>query len=147
MYSPLYRSCIKFFKAQGREVAVNCIYDHMGQEVEFPTPGVGGQGREEYRARLYLSGGKVLEWDRFSEEVLKSTEFGKEIDEALLSLGSGADGRRVKAEILVCTHGSRDCRCSDRGGGLVRSLREEIQVRGLEEEVQVSEIAHVGGHK
>jgi hypothetical protein len=145
MYSPLYRSCIKFFKAQGREVAVNCIYDNEGQEVDFPLPG--GRGREEYRARLYLSGGRIFEWNKFSDEVLKSAVFSKEVDEALLSLGSGADGRRVKAEILVCTHGSRDCRCSDRGGGLVRSLREEIQVRGLEEEVQVSEIAHVGGHK
>jgi hypothetical protein len=42
-------------------------------------------------------------------------------------------------EVLVCTHGARDCRCSDHGGPLVKALREEG--------VAVREIAHVGGHK
>ena len=48
-------------------------------------------------------------------------------------------------EILVCTHGSRDCRCSVRGAGLVDALREEVERRGLG--VRVGEVAHLGGHK
>ncbi|RXK39373.1 hypothetical protein M231_03325 [Tremella mesenterica] len=50
-------------------------------------------------------------------------------------------------EILVCTHGSRDCRCSDRGIPLVNSLREDIKKRGMERKVKVKEVGHVGGHK
>ena len=52
-----------------------------------------------------------------------------------------------KREVLVCTHGSRDCRCEQTGGALVLALRTELARRGLEDEVAVNEIAHVGGHK
>ena len=60
---------------------------------------------------------------------------------------SGRDAGDGKHEILVCNHGSRDCRCSDRGGPLVEALRKEVERRGVESRVKVSEIAHVGGHK
>jgi hypothetical protein len=50
-------------------------------------------------------------------------------------------------EVLVCTHGTRDCRCGDTGGEVVRALRADIEKRGLQEKVSVREVAHVGGHK
>lgn len=58
--------------------------------------------------------------------------------------------------LLVCTHGSRDCRCGDTGGKLVRALQEELERRkkrwlGIQwlywSGVTIGEIAHVGGHK
>ncbi|KAI0717421.1 Sucrase/ferredoxin-like-domain-containing protein [Cerioporus squamosus] len=49
--------------------------------------------------------------------------------------------------LYVCTHGSRDCRCGDGGGEVVRALRAEIAKRGVERDVFVGEVAHVGGHK
>lgn len=56
-------------------------------------------------------------------------------------------GKKEQVEIVVCTHGSRDCRCGDKGGALVDALKEEIGRRGLEGKVKVGEVAHVGGHK
>ena len=49
--------------------------------------------------------------------------------------------------IYVCTHGSRDCRCSQAGEPTVKSLREEIEKIGASDKVKVFEISHVGGHK
>lgn len=49
--------------------------------------------------------------------------------------------------LYVCTHGSRDCRCGDAGGDVVRALRAEVARRGIADEVFVGEVAHVGGHK
>ena len=75
----------------------------------------------------------------------------REVEEAKLAVGGESGTKGVKAggdgeiEILVCTHGSRDCRCENIGGALVRALREEIAQRGAN--VKVGEIAHVGGHK
>ena len=88
---------------------------------------------------------------------MRSEGFKGDVDRLLASHGSvtSIEGitkdqdqeqtRETKKEILVCTHGSRDCRCSDLGGALVKSLRSEISKRNLD--VQVREIAHVGGHK
>lgn len=52
-----------------------------------------------------------------------------------------------RKEIHVCTHGQRDCRCSDVGGALVDDLQREIEQRGLNDEIDVFECSHVGGHK
>ena len=56
--------------------------------------------------------------------------------------------------LLVCTHGSRDCRCRDRGGPLIEALKSELFVRGKRDgegsvwsRIRVGEAAHVGGHK
>ncbi|KAJ3532240.1 hypothetical protein NMY22_g7823 [Coprinellus aureogranulatus] len=54
-------------------------------------------------------------------------------------------------DILVCTHGARDCRCGERGGKVYQALREEVTKMRLEEQglpkVRIGEVAHVGGHK
>jgi hypothetical protein len=137
MYSDLYHATTKYFKEKG--VMVNCTYDGVGQSTEFAA----GE-KESYRARLFTSSG-VREWDSFSVEMLKGEGFRKEIDDALS--GRGVEEEMEKVEILVCTHGSRDCRCSDRGGALVHSLRDDIKMRGWGDQIEISEIAHVGGHK
>jgi hypothetical protein len=59
--------------------------------------------------------------------------------------------------LLVCTHGSRDCRCGDLGGSVVRALREardarvnsapNDDVRQAWNRIRITEVAHVGGHK
>lgn len=47
-------------------------------------------------------------------------------------------------DVYVCTHGARDCRCSDAGGALVDTLREEIDRSGVQGRVKVWEISHLG---
>ena len=132
-----------YFKKRG--VAVNCIYDGHGVETEFKE-------EEMYHARLITPQG-IVEWGRFDKNLLGSQEFRGQV-ERLLSpkhVGEGkeeliSEDQEQHTEILICTHGSRDCRCSDRGGALVQALQDEIAKRGLEN-VRIREIAHVGGHK
>lgn len=50
-------------------------------------------------------------------------------------------------EVYVCTHGKRDCRCADVGGALVDALNGELERQGLEKEVEVFDVSHLGGHK
>jgi hypothetical protein len=122
-------------------IVVNCIYDGLGTDIEFKEGG-------GYVARLFTRYGS-LRWDGFEEGVLRSQGFKQEVDRLFVSpsdLNKKETGEEEEErEILVCTHGNRDCRCSDLGGQLVESLRSEIQKRGLGMEVR--EIAHVGGHK
>ena len=120
-------------------MVVNCIYDGVGSDVEFKEGG-------GYVARLFTRHGS-LKWDGFEEGKLCSEVFKEEVDGLV---DGSTDSIILKkeeevGEILVCTHGSRDCRCSNLGGQLVESLRSEIATRGPS--LNVREIAHVGGHK
>lgn len=111
-----------------------------------------------YRAKLLVPGGLVASYQSFTQQTLDSPEF----QQALESLA--ADRPPTKAlgysEILICTHGSRDCRCSDIGGDLAIALRTELDRRGVQlmrpgDEAEegtkrgwkVTDCAHVGGHK
>ncbi|XP_071731137.1 altered inheritance of mitochondria protein 32-like [Rutidosis leptorrhynchoides] len=49
--------------------------------------------------------------------------------------------------IFVCAHNSRDKRCGVCGPPLIEKFNEEIEVRGLKDQVFVSPCSHVGGHK
>lgn len=95
--------------------------------------------QQGYSGKLLTSQGSVATYPSFTQETLDSPEFKETI--AALS----ATSKPTNHEILVCTHGSRDCRCSDIGGDLVLALRHEVSKRGLD--VKVTECAHVGGHK
>lgn len=66
----------------------------------------------------------------------------------LASHASASSGTRASVDVnlYVCTHGARDCRCGDRGGLVVRALRDEVERRNLKH-VRVAEVGHVGGHK
>jgi hypothetical protein len=124
---------------KGKGVVVNCIYDGVGSDVEFKEGG-------RYVARLFTPHGS-LKWDGFEEGKLGSEKFKGQVDGLVDGTTDSITLKKEEevGEILVCTHGSRDCRCSNLGGQLVESLRTEIKSRGLG--VVVREIAHVGGHK
>ena len=49
--------------------------------------------------------------------------------------------------VFVCAHGSRDKRCGVCGPVLIEKLNEEIELRGLKDQVFVSACSHIGGHK
>ncbi|KZT38273.1 hypothetical protein SISSUDRAFT_1062109 [Sistotremastrum suecicum HHB10207 ss-3] len=50
-------------------------------------------------------------------------------------------------QLYVCTHGSRDCRCGDEGGRVLRAIRDHLRSRDSSLKVACNETAHVGGHK
>ncbi|KAL5505073.1 hypothetical protein ACEPAH_7736 [Sanghuangporus vaninii] len=70
------------------------------------------------------------------------------------SITTWSDSLDEDIHLLVCTHGSRDCRCSDRGGVLIEALHGELASRrerngedSVWNRMKVGETAHVGGHK
>jgi len=140
-----------------RTIAVNAVYDNSVPSSGSGSELTGGfaQGKDEiYPARLIYPDGKVFRFPTFSSSTLDTLEFQARSrhrsDPSSLTEFNSGRGRQAGDgvhEILVCTHGSRDCRCSDRGGPLVDALRGEIERRGLHGRVKVNEIAHVGGHK
>lgn len=60
---------------------------------------------------------------------------------------SGVPEVLVGCHIFVCAHGSRDRRCGVCGPALIQKLNEEIELRGLKDQVFVSPCSHIGGHK
>lgn len=157
--SPLLSEAGAVLKRAG--VAVNAVYDGVG-DGEFPAPSSARDRdlssstntdadssspstpesvpAETYPARLIYPDGTVYPFPSFNEATLDSPQLRR-----ALMHRSSPDAKEPVAqlkgepEVLVCTHGSRDCRCSDHGGPLVEALRREG--------VSVKEIAHVGGHK
>lgn len=49
--------------------------------------------------------------------------------------------------VLVCIHGSRDCKCGERGGDMFKILKDMVQMTGLTNSVKIYGISHIGGHK
>lgn len=49
--------------------------------------------------------------------------------------------------VFVCSHGSRDKRCGVCGPVLIAKFKEQIDLRGLGDQVFVSPCSHIGGHK
>ena len=143
--SPLISAASIALKKYG--LAVNAYYDGVGQAAH-----VGGEGLEEqYPARLLFPDNKQFIYPSFDLRSLQDPEFLRAVayrpNHDPATQISTERSMIPKQEIFVCTHGARDCRCSDRGGPLVDALRKEIARRGLGDAVSVKEIAHVGGHK
>lgn len=67
--------------------------------------------------------------------------------------GSLTDLTTQDVHLYVCTHGARDCRCGERGGRVLRTLQEAVQLElqrhpgGPANHIKVGEVGHVGGHK
>ncbi|XP_057447401.1 uncharacterized protein LOC130739183 isoform X3 [Lotus japonicus] len=59
----------------------------------------------------------------------------------------GAQNVFAGSHIFVCAHGSRDVRCGVCGPILIEKLHEEVQLRGLKDQISVMACSHVGGHK
>ncbi|WVQ63438.1 uncharacterized protein L199_001591 [Kwoniella botswanensis] len=136
MASPLLATASAHFKSKG--IAVNAIYDGIGDDTSFAA-------EEEYPAKVYWPDGYSRSYNNFNMDSISSDDILKDLEHTVKSLD--VTKYEKPKEILVCTHGSRDCRCSDRGAPLVEALREEIERRGVSDRIQVKEIAHVGGHK
>ncbi|TKY63202.1 Altered inheritance of mitochondria protein 32 [Spatholobus suberectus] len=51
------------------------------------------------------------------------------------------------SHVYVCAHGSRDVRCGVCGPVLIKKLNEEIELRGLKDQISVTACSHIGGHK
>lgn len=143
--SSLLASTAQSLKAHN--IPVNAIYDGVGTATAFPF----SENEEVYPARLLYPDGRSFTFPNFRRSSLSSPDLrvGLAHEPSSDSLGAslGREEGDGKHEILVCTHGARDCRCSDRGSPLVDALRKEIGRRGVEGRVGVREIAHVGGHK
>ena len=60
---------------------------------------------------------------------------------------AGVQDEITNSYIFVCAHGSRDARCGVCGPVLIEKLNEEIELRGLKDQVSVWACSHVGGHK
>jgi hypothetical protein len=111
-----------------------------------------------YRAKILVPGGLVESYKSFTQQTLDSPEFAQTLDS--ITAGHPPVTALGYSEILICTHGARDCRCSDIGGDLAIALRTELGRRGArvigtgekaEREIEggwkVTDCAHVGGHK
>lgn len=127
--SPLIGLTSTKYKRHG--IVVNAVWDGVGAEESFKE-------KEKYRAELYRPGKSVVHIEGYS--------IGDSRVLAAINANGGV-GKSDKSEILVCTHGSRDCRCADQGLPLVETLEKEIQRLGLDDRIRVSQVAHVGGHK
>ena len=51
------------------------------------------------------------------------------------------------SHVYVCAHGSRDVRCGTCGPVLIKNFNEEIELRGLKDQISVTACSHMGGHK
>lgn len=145
LVSPLLSSTSKALKPHG--IGVNATYDGRNSG-DFPPLGE----KEVYSARLLWPDGHRVDFPQFDSDTLRSSEFQQALsynpdERRSASVSSVPKGSSGKKEILICSHGSRDCRCSDRGLPLIRALRNELRRKGLEGRVDITEIAHVGGHK
>lgn len=72
------------------------------------------------------------------------------VEDVLIKGGEWASGKieaLMGSHVFVCCHGSRDRRCGVCGPALVKKFQEEIESRGLKDQVFVSPCSHIGGHK
>lgn len=63
------------------------------------------------------------------------------------SWGGGVQDVIAGSYIFVCAHGSRDVRCGVCGPVLIDKFNEEVQLRGLKDQISVLACSHIGGHK
>ncbi|XP_027347037.1 uncharacterized protein LOC113858544 [Abrus precatorius] len=60
---------------------------------------------------------------------------------------AGVQEEFTGSHVYVCAHGSRDVRCGVCGPVLIEKLNEQIELRGLKDQISVTACSHVGGHK
>ncbi|KAA0037587.1 altered inheritance of mitochondria protein 32-like [Cucumis melo var. makuwa] len=81
---------------------------------------------------------------------LKDSDVDGFVDDVLVNnkpWASGVPEVFTGSHVFVCVHASRDRRCGVCGPILVQKLDEEIELRGLKDQVYVSPCSHIGGHK
>ncbi|KAL5997408.1 hypothetical protein ACLOJK_008338, partial [Asimina triloba] len=100
----------------------------------------------------YIIGSIRLDITADSREPMGLTHFDVDnfVDDVLVK---GKEWNSRKAEkltgshVFVCSHASRDRRCGVCGPVLIKKFEEEIELRGMKNQVFVSPCSHVGGHK
>ncbi|GAB4847882.1 hypothetical protein Ancab_026941 [Ancistrocladus abbreviatus] len=81
---------------------------------------------------------------------LKDSDVDAFVDDVLVNgkpWASGLQESLTGAFVFVCAHASRDKRCGVCGPVLIGKFKEEIRLRGLENQVFVYSCSHIGGHK
>jgi hypothetical protein len=144
--SPLLGAAARALKAE--RIGVNAYWDGKG-DAGPPRP----REEEVYPATLVYPDGKRFTFPAFSAQTLTDPALATalaynpamDISLAPPNFLPQARGPKEFPEILVCTHGSRDCRCGTKGGELVARLREIVGEHKLN--IPIREVAHVGGHK
>ncbi|MCL7049968.1 hypothetical protein MKW94_029427 [Papaver nudicaule] len=86
---------------------------------------------------IFLGGLTNADADKFVEDVLVN---GK-------GWVSGPVEQLEGSYVFVCAHNSRDKRCGVCGPELIEKFKEEIESRGMKNQVFVGPCSHVGGHK
>ncbi|PWN98947.1 hypothetical protein FA09DRAFT_317775 [Tilletiopsis washingtonensis] len=112
--------------------------------------------QELYQLRLYRAG-RIAVLPPLSLDSLDSQPLPQRIEDAFAAsrLQTAKQRRDDAADIFVCAHGARDCRCGVAGAEVIESLigdivaqREQVRVEGgATKRVRVWAISHVGGHK
>lgn len=147
------------FALKSHKIGMNVVYDGHGNATDL-------RGVTSLPAELVFPDGRVYKWTQFSEATLDEASFLDATRYVASLPGPGIAGLGVRAtqRIMVCTHGARDCRCSERGTPLVHSLRTAIASNSNSNatadsksdtaadaaelaDLEIVEIAHVGGHK
>ncbi|XP_019159935.1 PREDICTED: uncharacterized protein LOC109156537 [Ipomoea nil] len=81
---------------------------------------------------------------------LKESEVDGFVEDVFVSgkpWASRQQGSLHGAYVFVCAHNKRDRRCGVCGPALIEKFKEEIEAKGLEEQVSVAACSHIGGHK
>nr|GLL26683.1 altered inheritance of mitochondria protein 32-like [Ipomoea trifida] len=98
-----------------------------------------------------LSDGDVLIFpDMVKYSGLKESEVDGFVEDVLVSgkpWTSGEQGSLDGAYVFVCAHNNRDRRCGVCGPPLIEKFKEEIEAKGLKDQVFVAACSHIGGHK
>ncbi|CAJ1946619.1 unnamed protein product [Sphenostylis stenocarpa] len=106
----------------------------------------------EAREEAGFADGDVLIFpDMFKYKGLEESNVDGFFDDVIVSgkeWSSGGEHTVLRgSHIFVCAHGSRDVRCGVCGPVLINKFNEEIQLRGLKDQISVVACSHVGGHK
>ncbi|WJX65248.1 hypothetical protein P8452_49929 [Trifolium repens] len=105
------------------------------------------EAREEYG---FFDGDVLIFPEMIKYRGLKESNADSFFDDVMVgckSWGGGVQDVVAGSYIFVCAHGSRDVRCGVCGPVLIDKLNEEIQLRGLKDQISVMACSHVGGHK
>ncbi|CAL5186275.1 unnamed protein product [Lathyrus oleraceus] len=98
----------------------------------------------------YSDGDVLIFPEMIKYKGLKESNVDSFFDDVMVgckSWGDGVQNAVAGSYIFVCAHGSRDVRCGVCGPVLIDKLNEEIQLRGLKDQISVMACSHVGGHK
>ncbi|PSR87556.1 Altered inheritance of mitochondria protein [Actinidia chinensis var. chinensis] len=81
---------------------------------------------------------------------LKDSDVDSFVEDVLVNgkpWASGVSEVLAGSHVFVCAHASRDRRCGVCGPALIERFKEEIELRGSNDQVFVSACSHIGGHK